>query len=311
MLEQTHDALWVAEGEIVTFFGVPYPTRSAIVRLANGDLWVWSPVKLTADLRAEVDRLARFVTSSARTSSTTSIWRNGKRPFLARNCGDHNRRSRNVPTSSSAQRCRMILPPSGSPTSIRHGSGALSRWTSRVSSPSLGHGDRRRLDPNIQRRVSAKTLGLVQLPGASGWSHPGSGLRAAGMAMVIHQPRACASGARQGAGLEVPKSDRGAWRETRLHRPGVSNQVVRMARGLKWVASLPGVGTGSHCGLGVAYEQHVGSYRCLANAALTRRRTSTPGCRASWPCRRGCPGCQCRGSAGRRSAGSPAARRCA
>lgn len=57
MLEQTHDALWVAEGQIVSFFGAPYPTRSAIVRLENGDLWVWSPVELSEDLRAEVDRL--------------------------------------------------------------------------------------------------------------------------------------------------------------------------------------------------------------------------------------------------------------
>ena len=57
MLEQVHDALWVAEGEIVNFFGLPYPTRSVIVRLANGDFWVWSPVKLTADLRNEVDNL--------------------------------------------------------------------------------------------------------------------------------------------------------------------------------------------------------------------------------------------------------------
>ena len=33
MLEQVHDALWVAEGEIVSFFGFPYPTRSVIARL--------------------------------------------------------------------------------------------------------------------------------------------------------------------------------------------------------------------------------------------------------------------------------------
>jgi hypothetical protein len=57
MLQQIDDALWVAEGEIVSFHGVPYPTRSAIVRLEGGDLWVWSPVKLAATLRAEVDRL--------------------------------------------------------------------------------------------------------------------------------------------------------------------------------------------------------------------------------------------------------------
>ena len=59
MLEQVHDALWVAEGEIVSFFGFPYPTRSVVARLANGDLWVWSPIKLTGDLRTEVDRLGR------------------------------------------------------------------------------------------------------------------------------------------------------------------------------------------------------------------------------------------------------------
>jgi Domain of unknown function (DUF4336) len=57
MLEQVHEALWVAEGGIVSFFGIPYPTRSVISRLENGDLWVWSPVKPTADLRTEVDRL--------------------------------------------------------------------------------------------------------------------------------------------------------------------------------------------------------------------------------------------------------------
>lgn len=57
MIEQIHDALWVVEGENVSFFGLPYPTRSVIARLENGDLWVWSPIKLTANLRDEVDRL--------------------------------------------------------------------------------------------------------------------------------------------------------------------------------------------------------------------------------------------------------------
>lgn len=57
MLEQVHDALWIAEGDLVSFFGAPYPTRSVIARFENGDLWVWSPVKLIADLRTEVDKL--------------------------------------------------------------------------------------------------------------------------------------------------------------------------------------------------------------------------------------------------------------
>lgn len=57
MLEQVHDALWIAEGENVSSYGAPYPTCSVIARLEDGDLWVWSPVRLTADLRADVDRL--------------------------------------------------------------------------------------------------------------------------------------------------------------------------------------------------------------------------------------------------------------
>ncbi len=57
MLEQVDDALWIAEGGLVSFYGIPYPTRSVIARLGDGGLWVWSPVKLTDDLRAAVDRL--------------------------------------------------------------------------------------------------------------------------------------------------------------------------------------------------------------------------------------------------------------
>ena len=119
-------------------------------------------------------------------------------------------------------------------------SGLFRHGRDRVSSPSLGNGDRRRLDPNIQRRISPKALGLVRLPSASGWSHPRSGQRAAGMAIVIHQPRARAPGARQGPGLGLPKPDRGARRAARPYRPGISNQVVQMARSLRWLAVCVG-----------------------------------------------------------------------
>ncbi|MBN9048050.1 MAG: DUF4336 domain-containing protein [Rhizobiales bacterium] len=57
MIEPVHDALWVADGGIVSFYGAAYPTRSVIARLENGDLWIWSPITLTADLRNAVDRL--------------------------------------------------------------------------------------------------------------------------------------------------------------------------------------------------------------------------------------------------------------
>ncbi len=57
MLEKIDDSLWLVEGEIVSFYGFPYPTRSVIVRLVSGDLWVWSPIKLDQELRAELDHL--------------------------------------------------------------------------------------------------------------------------------------------------------------------------------------------------------------------------------------------------------------
>ena len=57
MLEKVHDALWLAEGEIVSFYGMPYPTRSVVARLEGGGLWVWSPIKLVPELRAELDRI--------------------------------------------------------------------------------------------------------------------------------------------------------------------------------------------------------------------------------------------------------------
>jgi len=49
--------LHVGEGEIVSFHGFPFPTRSVIVRLASGNLWVWSPIRLVPELRADLERL--------------------------------------------------------------------------------------------------------------------------------------------------------------------------------------------------------------------------------------------------------------
>lgn len=51
--------IWIADGPIVPFFGFPYPTRMAAIRLANGDLFVWSPIALTPTSKSEIDRLGR------------------------------------------------------------------------------------------------------------------------------------------------------------------------------------------------------------------------------------------------------------
>jgi len=57
MLREFAPSLFVAEGPTVSFFGFPYPTRMALARLNNGDLWAWSPVALTDELVAEVEAI--------------------------------------------------------------------------------------------------------------------------------------------------------------------------------------------------------------------------------------------------------------
>jgi hypothetical protein len=57
MLTQLGPDLWFADGGIVSFKGFDYPTRMAVVRLANGGLWLWSPVKKSAVLENAVREL--------------------------------------------------------------------------------------------------------------------------------------------------------------------------------------------------------------------------------------------------------------
>ena len=57
LLELIDDTIWVAEGETVSFYGFPYPTRAVVVRLPGDTLWVWSPIALTSELRREIEGL--------------------------------------------------------------------------------------------------------------------------------------------------------------------------------------------------------------------------------------------------------------
>lgn len=49
--------IWIAEGDAVNFYGFPYPTRSVVVALGDESLWVWSPIRLSSELKADIDRL--------------------------------------------------------------------------------------------------------------------------------------------------------------------------------------------------------------------------------------------------------------
>ena len=56
-LETIDENIWLAEGPVVDFYGFAYPTRTVIVRLEGGALWVWSPIELTPDLKKDIDVL--------------------------------------------------------------------------------------------------------------------------------------------------------------------------------------------------------------------------------------------------------------
>jgi len=65
MLQAFAPSLYVADGPAVSFFGFPYPTRMAVARLRDGNVWIWSPVALTEELADEVQAIGpvRYIVS--------------------------------------------------------------------------------------------------------------------------------------------------------------------------------------------------------------------------------------------------------
>ncbi len=63
LLKEFATGIWIADGDIVSVAGFRYPTRMAVIRLADGGLFVWSPVALSEGLRTAVAALGsvRFV----------------------------------------------------------------------------------------------------------------------------------------------------------------------------------------------------------------------------------------------------------
>jgi hypothetical protein len=51
--------IWMIDGEIVSFHGFAYPTRSVVIRLADQSLWIWSPVALDRQLRHQLQSIGR------------------------------------------------------------------------------------------------------------------------------------------------------------------------------------------------------------------------------------------------------------
>lgn len=56
-LQAIGPSLWLAEGDMIRFLTFPFPIRMLVARLGDGALWIWSPVRLTEQLRAEINAL--------------------------------------------------------------------------------------------------------------------------------------------------------------------------------------------------------------------------------------------------------------
>jgi Domain of unknown function (DUF4336) len=56
-LKPVADGIWVIDGPLIRFYGLPFSTRATVVRLKNGDVWVHSPTKLDAGLVGEFNDL--------------------------------------------------------------------------------------------------------------------------------------------------------------------------------------------------------------------------------------------------------------
>jgi len=56
-LEEFGPSIYIVDGPTVSFYGFPYPTRMAVVKLSDGDVWVWSPVALTDEISNAVEAI--------------------------------------------------------------------------------------------------------------------------------------------------------------------------------------------------------------------------------------------------------------
>jgi hypothetical protein len=57
VLEPVGKDLWIVDGPVVRAYGFPFPTRMAVVRLSDGGLWLWSPIRLDERLRRAISSL--------------------------------------------------------------------------------------------------------------------------------------------------------------------------------------------------------------------------------------------------------------
>ena len=59
-LQQVDENIWIYDGSIVSWHGMPYTTRMTVVRLNDGKIWVHSPEKITNGLINEIQTIGEI-----------------------------------------------------------------------------------------------------------------------------------------------------------------------------------------------------------------------------------------------------------
>lgn len=60
VLKSVAPDIWIADGPWIKFYGMPFPTRMTVIRLANGRLWVHSPIAMKNALLEAVSSLGEL-----------------------------------------------------------------------------------------------------------------------------------------------------------------------------------------------------------------------------------------------------------
>ena len=57
LLTPLAEDIWIVDGPTIDFYRIPFPTRMTVIRLANGELFLHSPINWTPELAAALDEL--------------------------------------------------------------------------------------------------------------------------------------------------------------------------------------------------------------------------------------------------------------
>src|SRR5262245_36457217 len=57
LLQRFAEEIWAADGPTVSVAGFDFATRTIVIRLSDGGLFIWSPTALSGELRSAVDQL--------------------------------------------------------------------------------------------------------------------------------------------------------------------------------------------------------------------------------------------------------------